>query len=48
MPIPTDAHLIELASVTSNLEGGIRQALPHVGSVTIVPAFAAAEAPRPA
>lgn len=48
VPIPTDAHLVELASVTSNLEDGIRRALPHVGSVTIVPGFATAEAPRPA
>ena len=46
VPIPTDAHLVELASVTSNLEGGIRRALPHVGTVTIVPAFDAAEAPH--
>jgi cation diffusion facilitator family transporter len=48
VPIPTDAHLVELASVTSNLEDGIRRALPHVGSVAIVPGFATAEAPRPA
>jgi len=48
VPIPTDAHLVELASVTSNLEGGVRRALPHVGAVTIVPGFATAEAPRPA
>jgi len=48
VPIPTDAHLVELASVTSNLDGGIRRALPHAGSVTIVPAFTTAEAPRPA
>jgi cation diffusion facilitator family transporter len=48
VPIPTDAHLVELASVTSNLEARIRHALPHVGSVTIVPGFAAAGAPSPA
>jgi cation diffusion facilitator family transporter len=48
VPIPTDAHLVELASVTSNLEARIRRALPHVGSVTIVPGFAAAGAPSPA
>ncbi|MGP4030503.1 cation diffusion facilitator family transporter [Pseudarthrobacter sp. 1C304] len=46
VPIPTDAHLVELASVTANLEREIRRALPHVGSVAVVPAFADAEAPR--
>ena len=48
VPIATDAHLVELASVTSNLERGVRRALPHVGSVTVVPDFAAAEPPRTA
>ena len=42
VPIPTDAHLVELASVTANLERGVRRVLPHVGSVTVVPDFAAA------
>lgn len=33
-------------SVTSSLEGGIRRAAQHIGSVTIVPGFATDEAPR--
>ncbi|MDN4643161.1 cation diffusion facilitator family transporter [Arthrobacter sp. PsM3] len=41
VPVATEAHLVELASVTSNVERGIRRALPHVGSVTVVPGFAA-------
>ena len=45
VPIATDAHLVELASVTANLERGVRRALPHVGSVTVVPNFAAAQSP---
>jgi divalent metal cation (Fe/Co/Zn/Cd) transporter len=40
VPIATDAHLVELASVTSNVERGVRRALPHVGSVSVVPGFA--------
>ena len=28
--------MVELASVTANLERGVRQVLPHVGSVTVV------------
>ena len=46
VPIPTDAHLVELASVTRNLEAGVRRVLPHVGSVTIVPDFTVTEPPR--
>ena len=48
VPIPTDAYLVELASVTANLERGVRRALPHVGPVTIVPDFAAAGSPQTA
>ena len=36
VPIAPDAHMVELASVTANLERGVRQVLPHVGSVTVV------------
>ncbi|HSN37094.1 MAG TPA: cation transporter, partial [Arthrobacter sp.] len=45
VPIATDAHLVELSSVTANLEQGVRRALPHVGSVTVVPVFATIERP---
>jgi len=45
VPIATDAHLVELASVTANLERGVRRALPHIRSVTVVPDFTAAESP---
>ena len=43
VPIATDAHLVELSSVTANLDRGVRLALQHVGSVTVVPVFATAE-----
>ena len=43
VPIATDAHLVELSSVTANLDRGVRLALQHVGSVTVVPVFASAE-----
>lgn len=48
VPIPSDAHLAELSSVTANLERGVRRALPHVGPVTIVPDFAASGPPQSA
>ncbi|MDI3212772.1 cation diffusion facilitator family transporter [Arthrobacter sp. AL12] len=48
VPIPTDAHLVELASVTANLESGVRRAMPHVGPVTVVPDFAAVGSPQTA
>lgn len=41
VPIALDGHMVELASVTSNVEHGVRQVLPHLGSVTVVPDFAA-------
>lgn len=45
VPIATDAHLVELSSVSANMDRGVRRTLPHVGSVTVVPVFAAAESP---
>lgn len=43
VPVATAEHLAELASVASNVERGIRRALPHVGPVTVVPGFATDE-----
>lgn len=37
--IGEDASLVELASLTTSLEEGARKALPHVGSVAVVPRF---------
>lgn len=39
VPIGRDDHMVELASLTTNLEQGARAVLPHLGSVTVVPRF---------
>ena len=39
VPIGEDASLVKLASLTTSLEEGARKALPHLGSVTVVPRF---------
>lgn len=46
VPIAPDVHMVELASVTSNMERGLRHVLPHLGTVTVVPVFATASAPQ--
>ena len=46
VPIAPDVHMVELASVTSNMERGLQHVLPHLGSVTVVPVFASARAPQ--
>jgi cation diffusion facilitator family transporter len=39
IPVDPDARLADLASVAAHLEEGARGALPHLGSVTVVPAL---------
>ena len=47
VPIGSDARLADLAAVAAHLEDGARKALPHLGTVTVVPSVTASPASDP-
>jgi len=47
VPIGRDARLADLAAVAAHLEDGARKALPHLGTVTVVPSVTASPASDP-